>query len=90
MNFESYVIKELCSFARVEKRRTTPYQPMGNGMVELCNATLLNMLGTLESHQKDDWKTYVAPLVHDYNAISHDSTGYSPVSCGCPTWLIFI
>ena len=64
--------------AGVEKSRTTPYHPMGNGMVERFNATLLNMLGTLESHQKDDWKTYVAPLVHAYNATRHDSTGYSP------------
>lgn len=77
-NFESNLIKELCSLAGVGKSRTTPYHPMGNGMVERFNSTLLNMLGTLETHQKDDWKTYVAPLVHSYNATRHDSTGYSP------------
>ena len=77
-NFESKVIKELCSLAGVDKSRTTPYHPMGNGMVERFNQTLLNMLGTLESHQKEDWKTYVAPLVHAYNATRHDNTGYSP------------
>ncbi len=33
-NFESSVIKELCKLANVEKTRTTPYHPMGNGMVE--------------------------------------------------------
>lgn len=36
------------------------------------------MLGTLKDHQKQDWKSYVAPLVHSYNATRHDSTGYSP------------
>ena len=36
------------------------------------------MLGTLEDHQKQDWKSYVAPLVHAYNATRHDSTGFSP------------
>ena len=77
-NFESNVIKELCSLAGVEKTRTTPYHPMGNGMVERFNQTLLNMLGTLEDHKKQDWKSYVAPLVHSYNATRHDSTGYSP------------
>ena len=77
-NFESAVIKELCSIAGVQKSRTTPYHPMGNGMVERFNQTLLNMLGTLQDDQKQDWKSYVAPLVHAYNSTKHDSTGYSP------------
>ena len=69
--------KELCSIAAVQKSRTTPYHPMGNGMVERFNQTLLNMLGTLQDSQKQDWKSYVAPLVHAYNSTKHDSTGYS-------------
>ena len=77
-NFESAVIKELCSIAGVQKSRTTPYHPMGNGMVERFNQTLLNMLGTLQDDQKQDWKSYVAPLVYAYNSTKHDSTGYSP------------
>ncbi|MCW4250032.1 MAG: RNase H-like domain-containing protein [Candidatus Thiodiazotropha endolucinida] len=77
-NFESSVISELCSLAGVQKSRTTPYHPMGNGMVERFNQTLLNMLGTLQDNQKQDWKSFVAPLVHSYNATKHDSTGYSP------------
>ena len=64
-NFESEVIKELCSIAKVEKSRTTPYHPMGNGIPERFNQTLLNMLGTLEDDQKSDWKSFVPPLVHD-------------------------
>ena len=78
-NFESSVIKELCNIAGVVKLRTTPYHPMGNGMVERFKQTLLEMLGTLEDNKKQDWKSYVAPLVHSYNATKHDSTGYSPL-----------
>ena len=77
-NFESEVIKELCAIANVDKTRTTPYRPMGNGMPERFNQTLLNMLGTLKEDQKSDWKTYVPPLVHAYNATRHESTGFSP------------
>ena len=51
---------------------------MGNGMVGRFNQTLFYMLRTLRDDQKQDWKTYVAPLVYFYNAIRHDSTGYSP------------
>ncbi len=36
------------------------------------------MLGTLDDYEKSDWKSYVAPLVHAYNATRHDSTGFSP------------
>ena len=77
-NFESQVIKELCAIANVDKTRTTPYHPMGNGMPERFNQTLLNMLGTLEEDKKSDWKTYVPPLVHAYNSTRHETTGFSP------------
>ena len=77
-NFESEVIKELCAIASEDKTRTTPYHPMGNGMPERFNQTLLNMLGTLKEDQKSDSKTYVPPLVYAYNATRHESTGFPP------------
>ena len=64
--------------AGVKKSRTTPYHPQGNGQCESVNQTLLNMLGTLEDDKKANWKNYVAPMVHAYNATRHESTGYSP------------
>ena len=77
-NFESKVIKELCQITGMKKSRTTSYHPMGNGMCERYNRTLLNMLGSLEPHQKLNWKAYVGPLVHAYNCTRHESTGQTP------------
>ena len=77
-NFESNLIKELCKLAGIEKSRTTPYHPQGNGMTERFNRTLINMLGSLQPSQKCNWKSYVAPLVHAYNSTRHESTGESP------------
>jgi transposase InsO family protein len=77
-NFESAVIRELCELMGTVKSRTTPYHPMGNGLCERFNSTLMNMLGTLEDKQKANWKAYVPGLVHAYNCTQHDSTGYSP------------
>ncbi|XP_063416795.1 uncharacterized protein LOC134699038 [Mytilus trossulus] len=77
-NFGSKVIKELCNLTGMKKSRTTPYHPMGNGMCERFNRTLLGMLGTLESHQKANLKFYVSPMVHAYNCTRHESTGVAP------------
>ena len=77
-NFESKVIRQLCEIAGIQKTRTTPYHPMGNGMVERFNQTLMNMLGTLSEKQKSDWKAHVPSPTHAYNAAVHESTGFSP------------
>ena len=77
-NFESNLIKELCSIAGTEKSRTTPYHGMRNGQCERSNQTLLKILGTSEGYQKSDWKAHAAPLVHAYNATFYDSTEYTP------------
>jgi transposase InsO family protein len=77
-NFESRVIRELCVLLGIEKSRTTPYHPSGNGQCERFNKSLLNMLGTMENEKKGHWKDYVSQLVHAYNCSKHDSTNYSP------------
>ncbi len=74
-NFESELVKELCTIAGV-KSRTTPYHPRGNP-VERFNRTLLDLLGTL-SDKKEHWRKYVRPLVHAYNCTRNDTTGESP------------
>ena len=77
-DFDSRLIKELCKVANIEKTRTTPYHPQGNGQTERFNRTLLGMLGTLDADKKTAWPDYVAPLTHAYNCTKHATTGYSP------------
>lgn len=76
-NFESELVKELCTLAGV-KSRTTPYHPRGNP-VERFNGTLLDLLGTLSDKKKEHWRKYVCPLVHAYNCTRNDAIGESPL-----------
>lgn len=36
------------------------------------------MLGTLQNKDKSHWKEFVKPLVHAYNCMRNDVTGFSP------------
>ncbi|XP_060585420.1 myb-like protein X [Ruditapes philippinarum] len=76
--FESDIIQELCHLLNTKKSRTTIYHPMGNSTPERFNRSLLNMLGTLNASQKQDWKKYVPSLVYAYNSTPHESTNVSP------------
>ena len=76
--FESNIIQELCKLLNIKKTRTTPYHPMGNGITERFNRTLIKMLGTLENNQKADWKSHIPSLVHAYNCMPQETTGHSP------------
>ena len=77
-NFESQLIADLCKLAKVKKIRTSPYHPMTNGQCERFNRTLCDMLGTLETEDKADWKAFLHTLTHAYNCTRNSSTGFSP------------
>lgn len=77
-NFEGKLIHELCQLTGIDKSRTTPYHPMGNGQCERFNRTLFDMLGTLNNKEKANWRKFVGPIVHSYNCTRHETTNQSP------------
>ena len=51
---------------------------MTNGQCERFNQTLHDMLSTLETEEKADWKAFIHTLTHAYNCTRHSVTGHSP------------
>ena len=76
--FTSDMWKELHRFMGIKSSNTTPYHPQGDGQVERCNRTVLNMLRSLTANQKKDWKKFLPKLAFAYNSTVNKSTGMSP------------
>ena len=64
-NFESYILLELCKAFGVTKSHTAPYHPMGDGLVERMNRSLLNLLRALVKTESD-WEEHVQLLLFVY------------------------
>lgn len=77
-SFESELIAELLELAGIDKSRTTPYHPMGNGGTERFNRTLGNMLRSLPSRPKLKWPQLVQTMTFVYNCTAHETTGFAP------------
>ena len=76
--FESRVVKEMCSMLNISKTHTTPYHPQSDGLVERANRTIQNMLTTATNTQAGNWESCLPKVCLAYNTSKHMSTGYTP------------
>ena len=76
-NFESRLLGDLCKAFGVSKSHTTPYHPMGDGLVERMNRSLLSLLRTYVERE-NLWEEHLQLLLFVYRTTKHSSTGFSP------------
>jgi transposase InsO family protein len=73
-NFESNRVKKLCNAMDIDKRRTSPYHPECDGMVEKFNRTLLDMLAMYVNDYHSDWDMWIPQVTFAYRTSIHSST----------------
>ena len=76
-NFESTILADLCEAFGVKKSRTTPYHPMGDGLVERMNRSLLSLMRSYVNKERD-WEEHLQLLLFLYRTTKHATTGLSP------------
>ena len=70
-------MKQLCDVYGIEQRRTSPYHPQADGMVERFNKFIMNLIHHA-SEKKNDWDEVSVLITSAYNSTVHDSTGFTP------------
>ena len=69
-NFKSRILSDLCRAFGVKKSRTTPYHPMGDGLVERMNRSLLTLLRSFVDRE-EDWEKHLQLLLFIYRTTKH-------------------
>ena len=78
-NFESSIFTQTLHAFGVQKSRTSPYQPQGDGMVECFYRTLLQLLRTYVKSRE----TYLPYVLYAYRTSQHTATKVSPYLLLC-------
>ena len=77
-HFVNAVIRELTTLMAVKHRKTTPYNPKCNGMVERCNGIIEGVINKTVEANKTDWNWKLNQAVFAYNTTYKTTTGHSP------------
>ena len=65
-HFVNKVIAELTTQFQIQHKKTTPYHPQENGMVESFNKILENALTKVCNARRDDWDQKVSVVLRAY------------------------
>ncbi len=76
--FDSDLVKELCSLLGIHKTRTSPYHAMSDGMVERANRSIKDQLAKYLYTKGGEWDDHLKQVEFAYNTSVHSSTKHTP------------
>ena len=62
-NFISELRQDICRIFMIEKTRTTPYHPQGNGQVDRFNRVIADTLSKYWAEKPQEWDVYLLTLL---------------------------
>ena len=77
-NFCSQLLQHALQLLQVAKNRMTPNHPSSNGVVEIFNWTLLQMIRCYIGQNQRDWDRHIPLLTAAYRSTPHSRTGFTP------------
>ena len=77
-SFLSHLMKDICTLIGTQKVNTTAYHPQTDGLVELFNCTLIDMLAKTTAKQGTDWDQRLPYVLFAYRSSLQESTKESP------------
>ena len=73
-NFESALLKAVCTLLGVSKTRTSPYHPQSGGLIERFNHTLLSLLSMATRQDEQNWDLHLPLVMQAYCTSLQEST----------------
>ena len=78
--FNSELMQDFCRIFMIEKTRTTPYHPQGNGQVESFYRVIADRLSEDSAEKVQEWDVYLPYFTFVYNTTVHRTIGATPYS----------
>jgi len=78
LHFLNDMVRSLTEKYLIKHRKTTPYNPMANGLTERANGIIERALNKMVSENKTDWDVKLPSAVHAYNTSEKTTTGRTP------------
>ena len=73
-------MKDICQVFMINKTRTSPYHPQGNGQVEKFNRVIADTISKYCAEKPQEWGLYLPHVNFVYDTTVHKTLGTTPFS----------